>query len=76
MLPEELRKDTNAIESAFGMIQKRIDGRIAESGQWHRLLLDSMATHSAKRSAVISADCHDALLDYLAFRHHRPAKKR
>jgi hypothetical protein len=34
----------NAIESAFAMIQKRIDGRIAESGQWHRLLLDSMAT--------------------------------
>ncbi|MEI6387919.1 MAG: hypothetical protein WCQ50_14910 [Spirochaetota bacterium] len=59
----------NAIESAFAMIQKRIDGRITESGQWHRLLLDSMATPSAKRSAVISPECRDFLRDYLAFRH-------
>ena len=58
----------NALESSFVMIQKRIDGRIAESGHWHTVLLDAMATASPRRSAVISLECREMLRDYLAFR--------
>ncbi len=59
----------NAFESIFALIQKRIDGRLPETGQWHRTLLDAMTQKTTCRPAVISEDCRDNLADYLAFRH-------
>lgn len=59
----------SAFESIFALIQKRIDGRLPETGQWHRNLLDAMAKKTEQRPAVISEDCRDSLADYLAFRH-------
>lgn len=59
----------SAFESIFALIQKRIDGRLPETGQWHRNLLDAMARETELRPAVISEDCRDSLADYLAFRH-------
>ena len=59
----------SAIESIFALIQKRIDGRLPESGQWHRTLLDAMTRKTEHRPPVISDNCRDTLADYLAFRH-------
>jgi uncharacterized protein YutE (UPF0331/DUF86 family) len=58
-----------AIESIFALIQKRLDGRLPETGQWHRNLLDAMTEPTTNRKEVISTSCRDALEDYLAFRH-------
>ena len=58
-----------AIESIFALIHKRLDGRLPETGQWHRNLLDAMTESTTNRRAVISIGCRDALEDYLAFRH-------
>jgi uncharacterized protein YutE (UPF0331/DUF86 family) len=64
-----LHSTYTAIESIFALIQKRLDGRLPETGQWHRTLLDSMTEPTTNRPAVISTACRDALEDYLAFRH-------
>jgi hypothetical protein len=59
----------SGLESIFAMIQKRIDGRQVDSGQWHRVLLANMSKATASRPAVISLGCRAQLKDYLAFRH-------
>ncbi|MDX9957273.1 MAG: hypothetical protein RBT68_02420 [Spirochaetia bacterium] len=64
-----LHSTYTSIESIFALIQKRMDGRLPESGQWHRTLLDAMTEPTNNRRAVISTNCRDALEDYLAFRH-------
>jgi len=58
-----------AFESIFALIQKRMDGRSPETGQWHRTLLDTMTQETSRRPQVISEACRDRLADYLAFRH-------
>lgn len=64
-----LHSTYTAIESIFALIQKRLDGRLPETSQWHRNLLDAMTEPTTNRGAVISSSCRDALEDYLAFRH-------
>lgn len=64
-----LHSTYTAIESIFALIQKRLDGRLSETGHWHRTLLDAMTEPTTNRRAVLSTSCRDALEDYLAFRH-------
>jgi uncharacterized protein YutE (UPF0331/DUF86 family) len=59
----------SALESIFSMIQKRIDGRLPDTSQWHRVILENMSRSTERRSAVLSPESRDLLADYLAFRH-------
>ena len=57
------------IENIFKRIALTLDGGLPEGEIWHRRLLDSMATASSVRSAVISQSLRDNLRGYLDFRH-------
>ena len=57
------------VENIFKRAAIEIDGGPPTTENWHRDLLDSMATSTAWRSAVVSADTQRRLLGYLSFRH-------
>jgi len=59
----------NGVENIFKRIAAEIDGGPPSGGFWHKTLLDSMAAATSQRGAVISADLHARLKEYLAFRH-------
>ena len=57
------------IENVFRRIAIECDGYSPDGDTWHRDLLDAMAQPTERRPAVISKDLHDALKEYLGFRH-------
>jgi len=57
------------IENVFRRIAIECDGYSPDGDTWHRDLLDAMARPTESRPAVISQNLHDALRDYLGFRH-------
>ena len=57
------------IENLFKRIAIECDGGLPSGAAWHRALLDSMATASTSRPAVISKALHNRLTEYLQFRH-------
>jgi len=59
----------NGLENIFGIIAKRIDNSIFKGEQWHKRLLSEMVSKTDKRSAVISNDLKDKLVEYMGFRH-------
>ena len=59
----------SGIERVCVMIAKAIDNKTPTTAQWHRDLLDQMNLPTKTRGAVISAELHHRLSDYLGFRH-------
>ncbi len=59
----------NGLENIFVLIAKQIDGASFSSQRWHKEILDSMFVQTAARKAVLKENIHEALLDYLSFRH-------
>jgi hypothetical protein len=57
------------IENLFKRIAIECDGGPPAGSAWHRALLDSMATATAARPAVLSPALHSRLTEYLQFRH-------
>lgn len=59
----------NGLENIFEIIAKRIDNGIVQGEQWHKRLLSEMVSKNNNRSAVISNDLKDKLIEYMGFRH-------
>ncbi|MFW6158645.1 MAG: hypothetical protein ACOC8E_04740 [Planctomycetota bacterium] len=59
----------NGIENIFRQAARLLDDSVPRGGRWHVQLLDSMATGTASRPAVISEDLRQRLTRYLGFRH-------
>ena len=59
----------NGLENIFEIIAKRIDNGIIQGEQWHKRLLSEMVSKNDKRSAVITNDLKDKLIEYMGFRH-------
>lgn len=59
----------NGLENIFEIIAKRIDNGIIQGEQWHKRLLSEMVSKNNNRSAVISNDLKDKLIEYMGFRH-------
>jgi hypothetical protein len=57
------------VENIFKRVAIELDGEAPRGEAWHRQLLDSMATSTTHRRALISESLHDTLGEYLAFRH-------
>lgn len=57
------------IENLLKRIAIECDGGLPSGSTWHRSLLDSMATPTTKRPAILSHTLHDRLAEYLQFRH-------
>lgn len=59
----------NGLENIFEIIAKRIDNGIIQGENWHKRLLSEMVSKNDKRSAVITNDLKDKLIEYMGFRH-------
>jgi hypothetical protein len=57
------------IENIFKRVAVEIDGQTVAGEAWHRDLLRRMKEPGLNRPALLSAQLHDTLLDYLRFRH-------
>jgi hypothetical protein len=56
-------------ENIFKRVAVEIDGEPVHGEAWHRQLLLRMKTPTAVRPALLSEELHDALNEYLRFRH-------
>ena len=59
----------NGVERLLIHVSRRFDDSIPKSMSWHRELLNQAAEATSGRSAILSAELHNELLDYLGFRH-------
>ena len=59
----------NGIEKILLIITKGVDKKVPTDPNWHKSLLVQMTKENETRSAVISGETKDRLLDYLGFRH-------
>lgn len=57
------------VENIFKRVAVELDGDAPRGEAWHRQLLDSIATSTNGRGALISESLRDTLSEYLAFRH-------
>ena len=57
------------VENIFKRVAVELDGQPPQGEAWHRDLLRRMTTGTVNRPALLSTKLHDALLDYLRFRH-------
>ena len=57
------------IENIFKRLTVEVDSERIEGDAWHRELLLRMMSPAAHRPAMLSKELHDALLQYLRFRH-------
>lgn len=57
------------VERCLLLIVRVVNGGTPEGGDWHRRLLDRMATETESRPAVLSPEARTGLADLLAFRH-------
>ena len=58
-----------ALESSLELVRRTFDPSSALGSEWHRALLDQMATTSQGRPAVLDSQAVQHLKDLLAFRH-------
>lgn len=59
----------NGIEKILLIIAKNIDKKIPTDASWHKSLLEGMIKETDSRSAVLSGELKEQLIDYLGFRH-------
>lgn len=59
----------NGLEKVLLIIAKTIDKKIPTDSSWHKSLLEEMTKENDSRSAVLSGEMKELLLDYLGFRH-------
>ncbi len=59
----------SGIENSLKRIAIESDGGVPVGEAWHRQLLDSMASATKIRSAVLSKTLYETMSEYLAFRH-------
>jgi hypothetical protein len=59
----------NGLEKVLLIIAKNIDKKLPTDSRWHKSLLEEMAKENESRSAVLSEEMKEQLLDYLGFRH-------
>jgi hypothetical protein len=60
----------SGIERIFEIIAKGIDGKMPKNGEWHRKLLDQMASEiQTVRPAVLSPESKSILDEFRKFRH-------
>lgn len=57
------------IENIFKRVSVELDGEPVKGDMWHRDLLLRMKEPTNNRPPLLSSELHDALLDYLRFRH-------
>ena len=57
------------VENIFKRVAVELDGDMVRGDAWHRQLLLRMKTSTARRPALLSEELHDALNEYLRFRH-------
>jgi hypothetical protein len=57
------------VENVFKRVAVELDSQPPQGNSWHRDLLLRMKAPGPDRPALLSAELHDALLDYLRFRH-------
>ena len=57
------------VENIFKRVAVELDGQPPQGDSWHRDLLLRMKAPGPDRPALLSAELHDTLLDYLRFRH-------
>lgn len=57
------------VENIFKRVAVELDGEPVTGEAWHRDLLRRMTAPAAHRPALLSSELHDALLEYLRFRH-------
>jgi len=57
------------IEKILKLIASDCDESLPSSDAWHRQLLNQMAVAADRRPAVLSPELHEALGEFLAFRH-------
>lgn len=57
------------VENIFKRVAVELDSQPPQGNAWHRDLLLRMKAPGPDRPALLSAELHDALLDYLRFRH-------
>jgi hypothetical protein len=57
------------VENIFKRVAVELDGETLRGDSWHRELLLRMKTPTARRPALLSEELHDALHEYLRFRH-------
>ena len=57
------------IENIFKRVTVEVDSERVQGDAWHRELLLRMKLPGAHRPSLLSSELHDALLEYLRFRH-------
>ena len=57
------------VENIFKRVSVELDGTSLRGEAWHRELLLCMARPGPNRPALLCPELHDALLEYLRFRH-------
>jgi hypothetical protein len=57
------------VENIFKRVAVELDGEPVRGEAWHRELLLRMKTPTAHRPALLTAELHDTLNEYLRFRH-------
>jgi len=57
------------VENIFKRVAVELDSEPVRGDAWHRELLRRMKTPTARRPALLSEELHDALNEYLRFRH-------
>jgi hypothetical protein len=57
------------VENIFKRASVELDGEPVRGDNWHRDLLLCMRKPTTQRPALLTEELHDALLDYLRFRH-------
>ena len=57
------------MENIFKRVAVELDGEPVRGDAWHRELLLRIKTPTACRPALLSDELHDALLEFLRFRH-------
>jgi hypothetical protein len=57
------------VENIFKRVAVELDGEPARGDSWHRELLQRMQMPTARRPALLTAELHDTLNEYLRFRH-------
>jgi len=59
----------NACEKVFKIIAEELNGGVPKGENWHKTLLNEMATRIGKRPAVLSPELTQTLVAFLGFRH-------
>lgn len=57
------------VENVFKRVAVELDGEPVRGDAWHRELLLRMKTATTRRPLLLTNELHDALLEYLRFRH-------